>query len=121
MPTFITIEIFCCGHILETRHKPSGSHTSTITESIPLPGRCLACVCHSLLDSLLDGLSAIPQSYMRELVGHYRALTQHPSAVGSRQLEDLMTRALRPNNTVEFRHAITALAGFPELSARFCV
>ncbi|RYO99353.1 hypothetical protein DL763_001527 [Monosporascus cannonballus] len=74
MPTFITKEQFSCGHGLEMVHKRTGSDGLVLAETLPVPLRCLSCICQELLDPSIDGMPCIPRSRVAELDRHLKVL-----------------------------------------------
>ncbi|CAJ2506560.1 Uu.00g006900.m01.CDS01 [Anthostomella pinea] len=118
MPSFVTSEVFTCSHVLETKHRSFGSDESTIVDTIPIPMRCLMCVCQSTLDSSLGGLSAVPRSCMRELAAHFQMLMSKPDGM-RHELETLKYQLQNVDDVTKFRRATVALAGYPGVGGRF--
>ncbi|RYP60438.1 hypothetical protein DL770_009994 [Monosporascus sp. CRB-9-2] len=54
IPTLVTKEKFSCGHGLEMVHSCTGSDGLVLAETLPLPLRCLSCICQELLDASID-------------------------------------------------------------------
>ncbi|KAI8625581.1 hypothetical protein F5Y19DRAFT_489551 [Xylariaceae sp. FL1651] len=117
MPTFVTAEQFTCGHALETLHGSYGSDGVIIKETIPVPTRCLGCICHMVLGA--SCMPAIPRSYIRDLEGHLRVLTISANVTMKRELKLLSKQVQCLDDIDEFRKGVIALAGYPELGAHF--
>ncbi|KAK7755116.1 hypothetical protein SLS62_002931 [Diatrype stigma] len=120
MPTFVTKEQFSCGHGLEICHRRTGNDKFVITETLPIPIRCLSCICQELLDaSVADGIPPrMVRSRVVELNMHFQALN-HGDMVPARQLRVVKRQVLMPESVEEFRAAVLGLAGVPEIKARF--
>lgn len=116
MPTFTTKEQFSCGHGLETCHKRTGNDRYVITETLPVPLRCLSCICQGLLDSSVDGMPRIPHSRIVELRRDFKVLGQGDI---SRPLKMVKYHVRNPGNVEEFGTAVLGLAGLPKIRARF--
>ncbi|RYP14636.1 hypothetical protein DL765_006251 [Monosporascus sp. GIB2] len=67
MPTFITKEQSSCGHGLEMVHRRTGSDGLVLAETLPVPLRCLSCICQELLDASIDGMPCIPEVGLEDL------------------------------------------------------
>lgn len=116
MPTFITEEQFSCGHSFEIFHQRTGDDEYVITETLPVPIRCLSCICQELLDSSVDGIPYISRRRAAELHMHFKVL-RRGGMYG--QLQMVKYQVLEPSNVDEFRAGVLGLAGFPEIKARF--
>ncbi|KAI0599251.1 hypothetical protein F4775DRAFT_591701 [Biscogniauxia sp. FL1348] len=114
MPSFTTISEFACGHALVTHDTTLEGIGPSLREWTTLRGRCLSCLCSAILESLVDGLAAVPRPAMRELVAHCELLKRHPLYASCR-VDEIVAQALRPTDELAFRHAIIALTGFPEI------
>ncbi|KAI0905050.1 hypothetical protein F4823DRAFT_157907 [Ustulina deusta] len=138
MIIYLTTEEFTCGHTQEIINHPCntgldawgtnneatgslGSDTDTriLNEIIPIPTRCLACTCQSILDVLYGATHAIPRSYVRDLNEHVRALSLSASKVMRRELRLLGEQVQCLDDIDEFRKGVIALAGYPEVRACF--
>ncbi|RYP79700.1 hypothetical protein DL769_002818 [Monosporascus sp. CRB-8-3] len=80
MPTFITKEQFSCAHSLEMVHRRTGSDRLVLTETLPVPLRCMSCIFQELLDASVDGIPCIPRSRAAELDRHLKMLGQDEMA-----------------------------------------
>ncbi|KAI1400909.1 hypothetical protein F4819DRAFT_459946 [Hypoxylon fuscum] len=123
MPTFITREVYACSHCLETRHQSFGSDSAVLVETIPIPSRCLTCLCQSLLKG---DYNDVDRSQTRDICSHLHAMLmrehQH-RAVGMkmiRSLEKLVRSILVPESPCEFQGALHALSRFPSTNTQ-CV
>ncbi|KAI1347845.1 hypothetical protein F5Y01DRAFT_294104 [Xylaria sp. FL0043] len=130
MATYQTTEQFTCGHTQATVDSSSSMsrrtgrdqdlfYTRKITEAVPIPTRCLTCICERLLEASYSGTRTIPRNYLRELNEHVRLLSLSASEVMQRELGMLGKQVQRLDDIDEFRRGVLALAGYAQVSAHF--
>ncbi|KAI0871240.1 hypothetical protein GGS24DRAFT_504007 [Hypoxylon argillaceum] len=123
MSTYTTTSHFTCGHTHTTQQQPPSLSPSlqtlcpppkpaTLTESLPIPTRCLPCICASILS--LSPPHIVPQSYIRQIGYHVQTLQQSASPFMQGELERLGEQVKRVDDVVEFRRNVLALAGYLE-------
>ncbi|KAI1193399.1 hypothetical protein F5X97DRAFT_339027 [Nemania serpens] len=128
MSAYTISERFTCGHIQTTSdlsHAPLNSESlkepSFLSNSNPLPTRCLACICTSILS--IPNPRLVPRSSIRDLLAHVQILHQRASPVMRCELQGLAdhVRRVDDGDVVEFQRAVLALAGYLEVCAWFGV
>ncbi|RYP07644.1 hypothetical protein DL764_002381 [Monosporascus ibericus] len=116
MPTFITKEQLSCGHGLEMIRRRTGSNGLILVETLPVPLRCLSCICLELLEASIDGMPCIPRSRVTGLDRHLKVLGQGKMAG---QLRLVKKQVLQSGSMHEFRPGVFGLGRFPEVGAQF--
>ncbi|KAI1323699.1 hypothetical protein F5Y16DRAFT_331637 [Xylariaceae sp. FL0255] len=131
MPTYTTTEIYTCGHVQIRKQGSYGADKDRIiSETIPLPLRCLQCSCASAMnftdpsltssDFESSSIAAVPASHMRELDSHIQALSlkamsDRDFARGrGRELKALRRTVRRFEDVDSFRARLVKLAAFEE-------
>ncbi|KAI1159681.1 hypothetical protein F5B18DRAFT_635643 [Nemania serpens] len=132
MSTYTISERFTCGHIQTTHDQstnpksksPSPPDFATlkdlVSDSMPLPTRCLACVCTTILS--ISDLRTVPRSFIRDLLAHVQILQQRASPAMKPELAlvaDSVRRVVDDGDVDGFRGAVLALAGYLDVSAWF--
>lgn len=87
---------------------------------MPLPTRCLACVCTTILS--ISDLRTVPRSFIRDLLAHVQILQQRASPAMKPELAlvaDSVRRVVDDGDVDGFRGAVLALAGYLDVSAWF--
>ena len=69
MPTYVTREVFACGHAIQRQDRSVGSDAAClIAETLVLDVRCGGCLARELQRiPLIGGMPCIPRSRVREL------------------------------------------------------